>query len=93
MARQPKQTAKTGAERAQIFTTRVKADKEKYKAYKDKDKERKRANQTHQAQVKLPERKGLTGRESRSAEPKKMLTRTSQIPSLQNTSSPWKSNW
>lgn len=44
MARQPKQTAKTGAERAQIFTTRVKADKEKYKAYKDKDKERKRAN-------------------------------------------------
>lgn len=52
-----------------------------------------KANQTHQAQVKLPERKGLTGRESRSAEPKKMLTRTSQIPSLQNTSSPWKSNW
>ena len=54
MARQPKQTAKTGAETAQIFTTRVKADKEKYKAYKDKDKERKRASRKSKSNTPSP---------------------------------------
>lgn len=43
MVNYSKNTAKTVAERVRIFRTKLKADDEKYKAYKDKEKERKRA--------------------------------------------------
>ena len=54
MARQPKATAKTGAERARIFRTKVKADDERCKAYKEKDKERKRASRKSKSNTPSP---------------------------------------
>ena len=44
-----KKNVKTGAERARTFRTRLKVDVERYKAYKKKDKERKRVQRKGQA--------------------------------------------
>ena len=44
-----KKNVKTGAERARTFRTRLKVDVERYKAYKNKDKERKRVQRKGQA--------------------------------------------
>lgn len=44
-----KKNVKTGAERARTFRARLKVDVERYKAYKNKDKERKRVQRKGQA--------------------------------------------
>ena len=44
-----KKNVKTGAERARTFRTRLKVDVERYNAYKNEDKERKRVQRKGQA--------------------------------------------
>ena len=99
-----KKNVKTGAERARTFRTRLKVDVERYKAYKNKDKERKRVQRKGQALspsevvrrkklIRERVRKILIQAKTKREESKKLFPRPRCITSLPNTSSSRKGSW
>ena len=91
-----------GAERARTFRTRLKVDVERYKAYKNKDKERKRVQRKGQAlsPSEVASRKKLIcervrkyRQRQREKKAKKLFPGPRCITSLPNTSSSRKGSW
>ena len=97
-----KKNVKTGAERARTFRTRLKVDVERYKAYKNKDKERKRVQRKGQAlspsevarrKKLIRERVRKYRQRQKEKKAKKLFPRPRCITSLPNTSSSRKGSW